>query len=320
MGFVFHNQSRYNKKMRRDLYPSYLRNLSIAEFSERVNQALGKLEVCSICPLNCGVNRLEDKKGVCLTGRYAQISSYGPHHGEEKPLSGWHGSGTIFFSRCNLHCVFCQNADISQEGFGKEVTTEEMAEIMLELQRMGCHNINLVSPSHVVPQILEAIFVASQSGLNLPIVYNCGGYDSVETLKLLDGVIDIYLPDMKYADEMIAKKYSRVPNYPKINQKAVLEMYRQVGDLVMEENGIAVKGLLVRHLIMPNGMAGTEKLIQFLAENISRNIYLNLMDQYWPAYQANRYPEINRRITRSEFERAIDIARKMDLQRYSTLL
>lgn len=306
--------------MTKDVYPSYLRNLSSVEFSERVNQALDKLESCSICPLNCGVNRLEDKKGVCLTGRYAQISSFGPHHGEEKPLSGWRGSGTIFFSRCNLHCVFCQNADISQEGFGKEVTAEELAEIMLGLQRMGCHNINLVSPSHVVPQILESVFLASQKGLILPIVYNCGGYDSVKTLKLLDGVIDIYMPDMKYANEMIAKKYSRVPNYPLVNQTAVMEMYRQVGDLVVDENGIAVKGLLVRHLIMPNGMSGTEKVIHFLAEKVSRMVYLNLMDQYWPAYQAIRYPEINRRINRSELERAIEIARQMDLQQFSTHL
>ena len=301
-------------------YPSYLRNLSTAEFSKRVNQALDNLTMCNICPLSCGVNRLEEKKGVCLTGRYAQISSFGPHHGEEKPLSGFRGSGTIFFSRCNLHCVFCQNADISQKGFGKEVTDEELAGIMLELQRMGCHNINLVSPSHVVPQILEAIFLASQRGLNLPIVYNCGGFDSVEKLKLLDGVIDIYMPDMKYADETIAKKYSRVPNYPKINQNAVLEMYRQVGELVMNENGIAVKGLLVRHLLMPNGMAGTENIIQFLAEKISKNVYLNLMDQYWPAYQANRYPEINRRVNQSEMKKAIDIAQKMNLQRFSTHL
>jgi putative pyruvate formate lyase activating enzyme len=306
--------------MRRDLYPSYLRNLSKAGFSERVNQALEKLEECCVCPLNCGVNRLEEKKGVCLTGRYAQISSFGPHHGEEKPLSGWRGSGTIFFSRCNLHCVFCQNVDISQKGYGKEVTAEELAEIMLELQRMGCHNINLVSPSHVVPQILESVFLASQRGLNLPIVYNCGGYDSVDTLQLLDGVIDIYMPDMKYADETIAKKYSRVPNYPKINQTAVLEMYRQVGDLVMDENGIAVKGLLVRHLIMPDDIAGTENIIKFLAEKVSRNVYLNLMDQYWPAYQANRYPEINRRVSQSEIKKAIDIARAMDLQRFSTLI
>ncbi len=306
--------------MNGDFYSAYQRNLSIAKFSERVIQALDKLEECCICPLDCGVNRLEDKHGVCSTGRYAQISSFGPHHGEEKPLSGWQGSGTIFFSLCNLHCVFCQNADISQKGFGKEVTAEELAEIMLELQRMGCHNINLVSPSHVVPQILESVFLASQRGLNLPIVYNCGGYDSVETLKLLDDVIDIYMPDIKYGNEKIAKKYSRVPNYPMINQAAILEMYRQVGDLVIDDNGIAVKGLLVRHLILPDGIAGTEYVIQFLAEKVSRNVYLNLMDQYWPAFQANRYPEINRRVNQSEMKKAIDIARKMDLQRFSTLL
>jgi len=306
--------------MNRDFYPAYQRNLSTTELSNRVNLALDKLAMCNICPLNCGVNRLEDKHGVCLTGRDAQISSFGPHYGEEKPLSGWRGSGTIFFSRCNLHCVFCQNADISQKGFGKEVTAEELAEIMLELQRMGCHNINLVSPSHVVPQILESVFLASQRGLNLPIVYNCGGYDSVETLRLLDGVIDIYMPDMKYAEEKIAKKYSRVPNYPMTNQAAILEMYRQVGDLVMDENGIAVKGLLVRHLIMPDGIAGTENVIQFLVEKVSRNVYINLMDQYWPAYQANRYPEINRKVIQSEMKKAIDIARKMNLQRFSTLL
>ena len=303
-----------------DFSPSYLSHLSVTEFSERVNQALDKIEECCICPLDCGVNRLEDKKGVCLTGRYAQISSFGPHHGEEKPLSGWRGSGTIFFSHCNLHCVFCQNADISQEGFGKEVMAEELAEIMLGLQGIGCHNINLVSPSHVVSQILEAIFLASQKGLNLPIVYNSGGFDSLNSLKLLDGVIDIYMPDMKYADEVVAKKYSRVPNYPTINQAAVLEMYRQVGDLVLDENGIALKGLLVRHLILPNGIAETEKIIHFLAEKVSKNIYLNLMDQYWPAHQAYRYPEINRRINPSEMKKAIEIARQMGLQRYSTYL
>ena len=297
--------------------PSYVDLLATGELAERARIAHQSLAECHVCPLSCGVNRLEGKQGVCRTGLLAQVSCYGPHHGEEKPLRGWRGSGTIFFSCCNLRCVFCQNADISQEGSGNEVTSEELAAIMLSLQRLGCHNINLVSPSHVVPQILEAVLIAAQADLYLPLVYNTGGYDSLEMLDLLDGVIDIYMPDMKYADEAIARKYSRVPNYPAVNQAAVRGMQRQVGNLEFDAQGIATRGLLVRHLIMPNNLAGTEQIIHFLSEEISRNVYLNLMDQYRPSYQAVRYPEINRCICRAEFDKAVETAKQWGLWRFA---
>jgi putative pyruvate formate lyase activating enzyme len=228
--------------------------------------------------------------------------------GEEDPLRGWRGSGTIFFSRCNLRCVYCQNHDISQTDAGKEVTAQELAGIMLMLQAHGCHNLNLVSPSHVVAQILQALDIAVRDGLNIPLVYNTGGYDTLETLQLLDGIVDIYMPDMKYANSGYAKKYSRVQDYPSVNREAVREMYRQVGDLQTDEQGIATRGLLVRHLILPHSLAGTQQIVKFLAESISSKTYLNLMAQYYPAYQASRYPELNRRITDKEYRVAVQMA------------
>ncbi len=295
--------------------PAYIQLLNNGLLAERVKAAYERLECCTICPRACRVNRLVGELGICRTGALAMVSSYGPHFGEEKPLSGWRGSGTIFLTRCNLKCCFCQNHDISQTSAGEELEPEQIAELMLRLQDYGCHNINLVSPTHVVPQLLAAVWIAARNGLELPIVYNTGGYDSVATLRLLDGVIDIYMPDMKYADADIALRYSGIRSYPQVNRAAVIEMHRQVGDLVIDERGIAVRGLLVRHLILPNRLAGSGKIIDFIAGTISTSTYLNLMDQYRPEYQAHRYPELNRRITPAEFQEVIQLAHRAGLTR-----
>jgi len=295
--------------------PAYLRLLESGKAQQRIDEAYAHLQACDVCPLRCGVNRLEGELGVCKTGVKAQVSSFGAHLGEEEPLRGWAGSGTIFFARCNLRCVFCQNFEISQVGRGREVEPEELAEIMLRLQEAGCHNINLVSPTHVVPQIIAAVLIAVQAGLRLPLVYNSGGYDSLEMLALLDGIVDIYMPDMKYGDDDTARRYSKVPRYVEVNQAAVREMQRQVGDLQLDEQGIARRGLLVRHLVLPNQLAGTEKVLQFLAEEISKSVYLNLMDQYHPAYQAGNYEELNRPITTQEYQQALAAARRWGLMR-----
>ena len=297
------------------LKPAYLYLLSSGEYAARIKSAYQRLAACDICPLRCGVNRLEGETGVCQTGLLAQVSSYGAHHGEEAPLSGWRGSGTIFFARCNLRCVFCQNADISQTGYGREMEPEALAALMLDLQDQGCHNINLVSPSHVVPQILAAVFIAAQAGLRLPLVYNTGGYDALETLRLSDGVIDIYMPDMKYADTQTALRYSKIPDYPAVNQAAVREMQRQVGDLQLDSRGIATRGLLVRHLVLPNNLAGSHQIIRFLAQEISNNVYLNLMDQYHPAYRVSQYPQLNRLVTRAEYQQVCEWAQQAGLTR-----
>jgi len=243
------------------------------------------------------------------------ISSHGPHFGEEGPLVGKHGSGTIFFTYCNLRCVFCQNYTISQLGEGRTVDREELAGMMLSLQAKGCHNINLVSPTHVVPHILDALELAVSMGLHLPLVYNSGGYDSVETLELLDGIIDIYMPDMKYSDEETAEQLSGIKDYPKINKAAVKEMHRQVGDLEMDEQGVAHRGLLVRHLVLPNRSAGTQEVVRFLAREISTNTYLNIMAQYHPCYEAFDIPQLARAVNRQEFLEAIDLAHQQGLNR-----
>lgn len=298
-----------------DFEPAYLRLLRSGELKQRVAKGYEHLSICDVCAWKCPVDRRAGKMGVCRTAERAKVSSYGPHLGEEDPLRGWHGSGTIFFTRCNLHCQFCQNHDISQTDAGYEVEPEDLASIMLELQEQGCHNINLVSPSHVVPQIMAAVLLAAEAGLRLPLVYNTGGYDSLEMLSLLDGIIDIYMPDMKYADAEIARRYSKVRNYPEVNRAAVREMHRQVGDLQIDENGLARRGLLVRHLILPNNLAGTAEVLQFLAEEISPNTYLNLMDQYRPAYKATQYPELNRPITKQEYQQALHLAHERGLHR-----
>ena len=287
----------------------------LKELSERLEMALEILSNCELCPRKCHVNRLKSDKGFCKTGRNAVVSSYGPHFGEEKVLVGRFGSGTIFFTHCNMACVFCQNYDISQLGKGNEVSAQELADIMLELQRTGCHNINLVSPTHCVAQILEALLIAFEEGLKIPIVYNTGGYDSVDTLKLLDGIVDIYMPDIKYGDDETGNRYSQVPDYFTVAKKAVKEMHRQVGDLKTDDSGIAVKGLLARHLVLPGDLADTEKVMEFLATEISTETFVNIMDQYRPLYMAGQYPEFSRSINRAEFQRAVKIAQRYGIRR-----
>jgi putative pyruvate formate lyase activating enzyme len=302
--------------MPRSFQPAYLSLLQSGVLTHRWELAYQHLEDCDLCARYCHVNRKKGIKGaVCRTGEKAVVHSYGPHHGEEDPLRGIHGSGTIFFSWCNLRCVFCQNWEISQKGIGREVEPAELAEMMLALQEMGCHNINLVSPSHVVAQIIAAVHLAAQQGLHLPLVYNTGGYDSPEALALLDGIIDIYMPDMKYGDSTIARKHSKVRDYYEVNTAAVKEMHRQVGDLVIDEHGIAQRGLLVRHLVLPGDLAGTDRVLSFLSREISRNTYLNLMDQYRPCYRADEYPPLDRSITVEEYAEALALANGHGLHR-----
>jgi len=285
------------------------------ELDKRIEAAYKLLEACRVCPRECGVNRLKDDKlGFCRSGLNPVISSAGPHHGEEPPLSGTKGSGTIFFANCNLRCVYCQNYPISQMGNGEERTPGELACRMLWLQEKGCHNLNLVTPTHFMPQILKALGIARERGFMLPIVYNTSGYDSLEALQLLDGIVDIYLPDMRYSDDRTSLKYSIAPHYSEINRAAIKEMYRQVGNLALDEDGIAKRGLIVRHLILPGGLSGTEKIMKFLAEEISEDVYISLMSQYFPAYKAQEFKEINRRITEQEYDEAYDIKMKYGLK------
>lgn len=295
----------------KELYPSYL-NLSDSEWKERIDRAHQMLSECKVCPHQCGVNRLAGEKGYCKTGRYAIVADYFPHRGEEKPIRGKRGSGTVFFSYCNMRCVYCQNYTISHLGEGEELKPEELAQAFLTLQSLGCHNLNLVSPSHVVPQILEALYIAVKRGLRIPIVYNTSSYDSLESLKLLEGIVDIYLADFKYADDQTGKKYSKVKNYHSVALSAIREMHRQVGDLQINEEGIAVRGLLVRHLVLPNDLAKTHKVMEELRA-ISPRIAANVMDQYMPYYQAHLYPELSRRISRQEYEKALEHARGLTL-------
>lgn len=294
---------------------SYLRTYRVGELSERIKQSWALLESCRLCPRNCAVNRLEDKRSVCRTGRKAVVSSYGPHFGEEPPLVGRRGSGTIFFTWCNLRCRYCQNYSISQLGEGEEVEDEELAQMMLSLQAMGCHNINFVSPTHVVPQILSALSMAIEGGLKVLLVYNTGGYDSVETLQLLDGIFDIYMPDMKYSDEKVARELSAIKNYPQVNRDAIKEMHRQVGDLVVDEHGVAQRGIILRHLVLPHDLAGSEETFRFLAQEVSKDTYLNIMDQYHPCYKAYDHPQLRRRITSEEYQEAVQLALRYGLRR-----
>jgi putative pyruvate formate lyase activating enzyme len=281
------------------------------ELESRVAQAYRRLEACDLCPRRCGVDR-RLRTGTCHTGQSALVASAGPHFGEEAPLVGRGGSGTIFFSWCNLTCRYCQNASISQGGEGRARSPEQLAGLMLDLQRQGCHNVNLVSPSHVVPQILAATLIAARRGLRVPLVYNTGGYDAPETLALLDGVIDIYMPDCKYADPEVGARYSGVPDYPAVNQAAVREMHRQVGDLLIE-HGLARRGLLVRHLVLPEGLAGTEQVIRFLTA-LSPHTVVNVMGQYRPCHQAYGLPPLDRRVTRVEVQAAQQVAREAGLR------
>jgi putative pyruvate formate lyase activating enzyme len=299
------------------MYPSYL-NLEKKELKRRIEKLFKILESCEICPRKCHVNRLKGEKGYCQLGYLPMVSAYHPHFGEEAPLVGKYGSGTIFMTSCNLSCVYCQNYEISQLRIGEEISFERLAEMMIELQNLGCHNINFVTPTPQVPAILKSLEIAIEKGLKIPLVYNTSSYDSLEVLKLLDGIIDIYLPDARYSDDKIALKYSNTPNYFEIMKAAIKEMHRQVGDLIVNEEGIAIRGLIVRHLVLPNGLAGSEKIFEFIAKEISKNTFINIMDQYWPAYKAYQYPELSRRIIEKEFQEAINLAKKFGLKRIYT--
>jgi putative pyruvate formate lyase activating enzyme len=296
--------------------PAYLALYRKGELQRRAEEAIASLGRCRVCPRHCDVNRLADDKGICRTSRYARVSSYFPHHGEEDCLRGWNGSGTIFFSWCNLRCVFCQNSDLSHRGEGVEVPPERLASMMLHLQSLGCHNINLVTPEHVVPQVLEALVLAVEGGLRLPIVYNTSAYDSMESLRLLDGVVDIYMPDFKIWDPEKAHRYLKARDYPEVARCIIQEMHRQVGVLKFDENGLAKRGVLVRHLVMPGDVAGTEHILRFLAEQVAPDTYVNVMAQYHPAgmVSSERYPEINRRITAQEYWQAVHLAEQLGLR------
>lgn len=295
------------------VWPAYL-GLSEGEVRARA-EALGELaSPCRLCPRACGARRADGERGSCRAGLRPWVSSFGPHFGEEPELVGRSGSGTIFFTGCNLHCAFCQNYEISQLYEGKEIPVEGLAAWMLDLQRMGCHNVNLVTPTHQAPQIIEALALAREGGFRLPLVWNCGGYESVEALRCLDGIVDIYMPDLKYGDSGVAARYSDAPGYFEAAKAALREMHRQVGDLRVED-GIATRGLLVRHLVLPNGLAHTEEALRFVREELSPHTYVNLMAQYYPTYRARLFPELSRRITPEEFHEALAIARKLGLRR-----
>ncbi len=302
-----------------DFEPAYLRLYRSGALAQRVEQARAALAACRLCPRACGVNRLADERAVCRTGRYAVVSSFFPHFGEEDCLRGWRGSGTIFFAWCNLRCVFCQNYDISHLGEGRPVTPEVLAAMMLALQAQGVHNINLVTPEHVVPQILEALLLAVEGGLRLPLVYNTSAYDSLESLRLLDGVVDIYMPDFKLWSREAARRYLKAPDYPETARAAIREMHRQVGELKLDEHGLAKRGVLVRHLVMPGLLEETRAILEFLASEVSPDTYLNLMAQYYPAGEVSetKYPELHRRITPTEFRPALEMARAVGLWRFA---
>jgi putative pyruvate formate lyase activating enzyme len=294
---------------------AYLRLHREGKLEEKVAAAQQKLSPCRICPRQCEVDRHANEKGVCRTGAQAVVSSYAPHFGEESPLVGSSGSGTIFFTHCNLLCLFCQNYEISHLGEGYEVDAEQLASMMLSLQNLGCHNINFVTPSHVVAQILQALPIAIDKGLTVPLVYNSSGYDSTDTLEILEGVVDIYMPDFKFWGSESGKRYAKAPDYPEVAKKAILEMHRQVGDLVMDDEGVAVRGLLVRHLVMPGNLGETREILRFLAREISVDTYVNVMDQYRPCGKAHQCPPINRRLTNEEYNEALDMARDAGLRR-----
>lgn len=287
--------------------PRYLKSYQEGKLREKTEKLYLGLASCAICPRNCRVNRLEDKHGFCQTGRLSRVYSYFSHHGEEPAISGKNGSGTIFFSHCNLRCAYCQNYEFSQLGGGREAGEEELAGYMLALQREGCHNINFVTPTHVIPQILKALLLAIEGGLNIPLVYNSSGYDSAQTLRLLDGIFDIYLPDARYADSAISLKLSRAKDYPGVNQAALLEMYRQVGIARIDNGGIAESGLIIRHLVLPNNLSGTEEIMRFISQRLSKDTWISLMSQYFPCHKAEDYPEISRRVTQEEYLRAMNI-------------
>lgn len=296
--------------------PSYL-NITESEFLFRVERAFQLLHNCNVCPRFCKVNRFTSNTGFCQSGLKPIVSSYTAHFGEEPVISGANGAGNIFFGNCNMKCLYCQNFEISQnwkEEIKNEKTCEELADIMIELQNQNCHNIGLVSPTHFSPQILKAIFIAKQKGLQLPIIYNSNGFDSVEMLKLFDGVIDIYLPDLKYGDNLNARKYSFTPNYFDYTKEALKEMFRQVGDKIIYDSKIAVRGLIIRHLVLPNNLAETEIVLKFIVEELNSNVHISLMSQYYPSNKAKSFPLLNRKINYREYEKAVELLEKYGLQ------
>lgn len=298
--------------------PAYLRTYRAGLMAAKVEQARAMLRDCRACPRECRVNRWEGRLGVCASGRYASVASAFPHFGEEDCLRGWRGSGTIFFTHCNLKCVFCQNFDISRRAIGgRPVPPEGLARLMLSLQEAGCHNINLVTPEHVVPQVVEALAIAVEMGLRLPIVYNTSAYDSLESLRLLDGLVDIYMPDFKYWDPEKARRYLKAADYPEAARRAILEMHRQVGALRLDQDGLAVRGVLLRHLVMPGALDDTRRILEWVASELGRDTYVNIMDQYYPAglVSPTRYPELNRRIRPDEYRQAVEYARSLGLWR-----
>lgn len=294
------------------MLPGYL-NIHRDELVRRAEKAKERLKSCDLCPNNCGINRLEGQVGICGAGASAKVASHNIHTGEEPPISGTRGSGTIFFSHCTLKCVYCQNWPISQKGNGNETDAAGLASMMLELKKRGAHNVNFVTPTHYMPHILEALVLAVDGGFDLPIVYNTSGYELVPVLRLLDGIVDIYLPDMRYACDLQAKKYSKAKMYSMYNRAAIKEMYRQVGNLVTNEDGIALRGLIVRHLVLPGGISGTEEIMKFLAEEVGGGVHISLMSQYFPAYKATGIPELARRITPEEYDAAVEIQEKYGL-------
>jgi len=285
-------------------YPAYLESAKNGKLNSLIEEAYKLLESCTICPRRCKVNRLKNEKGFCNTGINPKVCSFLPHHGEEPPISGYNGSGTIFFSQCNMACAYCQNYEFSQMEEGREVELEELADFMLQLQKLNCHNLNLVTPTHVMPQILKALSLAIVNGFKLPIVYNTGGYELAQILKLLEGIVDIYLPDMRYAEAAASLKYSSAPDYPKYNQEALKEMHRQVGIAQINKSGVIEKGLIIRHLVLPNNISGTDKVMRFIAQELSKDTYISLMSQYYPCFKAGEFPELSRRITQEEYQEA----------------
>ncbi len=294
-------------------YPAYLESYNNGHLLKVIDKTFKLLEACTICPRKCKIDRIQGEKGFCKTALLPKVFSYTQHRGEEPPVSGKNGSGTIFFSNCNMRCIYCQNFKFSQSGLGKEIQIEELADYMLKLQGMECHNINFVTPTHIMPQILKALYIAIPKGLKTPLCYNTSGYELPEMIKLLDGIIDIYLPDMRYSDNKSAKKYSSAPNYPLYNQQSIKEMHRQVGIAQMGENGIIKRGMIIRHLVLPNKISGTEKIMKFIAEEISQQTYISLMSQYFPCYKVKETGPIGRRITLEEYEEAQDMMHKHGL-------
>jgi putative pyruvate formate lyase activating enzyme len=297
------------------LWPSYLNLLETGELRHRVEAARDMLRECHVCPRRCGTNRLEGGVGYCLTPAVASVASYNDHHGEEPCISGIRGSGVIFFTSCNLRCVFCQNYPLSHLQVGQPATSERLAEMMLELQARDVHNINLVAPSHVVPQIIEALFLAADRSLQIPLVYNTSGYDSLDSLRLLDGIVDVYLPDAKYGSNENALKYSNAAGYVVANRVALKEMWRQVGPVELDEKGLARHGMIIRHLVLPNGIAGTREVLAFVAREISPDVTISLMNQYFPANHAHNLPELSRSLTAGEYETAVDFLLEAGLEK-----